>query len=496
MGLIGNISIRMSTNVSPFAKGLKTAGSSLNTFNAQIIQTSNLIRGAFAAALGGAGALAVGKMITGASDLAENVGKIGAIFGDQGKSVEADVRSMADAFGVSINGMLEGAGKLGGLFKGAGFDASATADLSKQFNRLTLDASRFFNVPYDVAFQKIRSGLAGEAEPLRDFGVFLTADKIKAQALSMGLAKLGDELTDQAKITATAAIISAGLADAQGNAAATADGAAAKIEEFRGRVSNLVVTLGEELAPIAGQALGGISTGIIAMTNLWGDSKAAVVDWASSTVDSAAATVGSLNVFEVAVGGIANGFQAVGIAWHAVQVLVIGGVAVTLEAFGKLGAGFDYLLKNVAGVQSGIGDFFKDLSKITGDLAEKQIEQVKAAWEKPWASNAISDQFQAARDQLKALRSEMSAIPKIVPAINAGAVPKKAKARDSFAGAQLAGSTEAASTILRTKYGAGKDGTAENTKRTADGIAQLVQVQRDNNRLLSARAAGLAVLDL
>lgn len=483
----------MSADPGPLKRDLNSASTSVQSFSASITQTSSLIKGAFAAAVGGAGALAIGKMITGASDLAENVGKIGAIFGDQGSAVEADARKMADAFGVSINGMLDGAGKLGGLFKGAGFSAQATADLSKSFNRLTLDASRFFNVPYDVAFQKIRSGLAGEAEPLRDFGIFLTADKIKAQALAMGLAGLNGELSDQAKITATAAIIQTGLADAQGNAAATASGAAAQIEGFKGRIENLMATFGEGLAPIAGSVLEGVSTAISAMTNTWNESKAGVLSWASGTIEALGLAGGSINAIEVAVGFLANAWQAVSLAFQFTQGVFQGVVTAIIDGIAHAAKAFDWLVESVTGASTGIGEKLTTIAdSMKNSLAVARKEMV-AEWNKPWASNAVSETFQKARDDLKSLQNEIGATPKITPTLATGPAGK-AKAKDPFAGAQLAGSKEAASTILRSRYGStGKDGAAASVE-TAANTRQALAVQKAMLAALRSRQDGLEVI--
>jgi hypothetical protein len=82
---------------------------------------------------------------------------------------------------------------------------------------LAADASSFYNVPLDVALEKIRSGLSGEAEPLRAFGVFLSDAAMKAKAAQMGLAGLNGELTEGQKITVRAALIQEQLGTANGD---------------------------------------------------------------------------------------------------------------------------------------------------------------------------------------------------------------------------------------------------------------------------------------
>jgi hypothetical protein len=402
---------------------------------------------------------------------------------------------MANAFGVSLNGMLDGAGKLGGLFKGAGFSADETAKLSQQFNRLTLDASRFFNVDYATAFQKIRSGLSGEAEPLRDFGVFLTADKIKAQALSMGLADLSGTISDAAKISATAALISNGLADAQGNAAATAGGAAAKMEEFRGRAENLVTTIGEKLTPIAGEFFGGISTGIVAASNAWQESAKVVSDWASTTIGSVGSTLSATSVLSAGIGTIADAWQIVGIGFQATKTTIVAGFTAIVSGLSYVASGFDYLSEKLTGASMGLSDFFATWAEDLDRATDRQVEAFKKLSQAPWASIGVAQALQKAQQQIATAQAQAANVGKILSAdIAAGPVAKAKKAHDVFAGASLFGSKDAAAAISRTKYGGlTKDGTAQNTKRTADGIGQLIVAQRETLKAIRERAQGIAL---
>jgi hypothetical protein len=509
MGIIGSIALRMSANPAPLKRDLKQSASAVQTFSAQVASTSTLIKGAFAAAVGGVAVMSIKKMVTAGSDLSENVGKIGAIFGDQSKSVEGDARKMADAFGVSLNGMLDGAGKLGGLFKGAGFTADATADLSKQFNRLTLDASRFFNVDYDTAFQKIRSGLAGEAEPLRDFGVFLTADKIKAEALAMGLGGLNGELTDTAKITATAALIQRGLADAHGNAAATASGAAARMEEFAGRVENLAATLGESLAPIAGQVLGDLSVGVAAMTSAWNESGAAVVKWSMDTVQGTAAAGQSIGLIESSVGYLADAWQVVSHEVHLVQGVVLELFTMWVVGIAKVQSAMESIKVALGGKDSGINAVNDAQIKSYIESLDKAQAKFDAESKAPWASKVIADRLAKAREEIKVLQGGggggMVGPPSSLagggrkasgeifgpPSSLTGGGKAKAAAENPFSRVLLAGTADAAAAILRTRFGAsGKGDVAKDAKRSADSLKTVVDLQKRMVDLLANRVAG------
>src|SRR3546814_11380927 len=74
-----------------------------------------------------------------------------------------------------------------GIFFNTAVNPQKAADMSQIFAQLAQDLGSFYNVDTDTAIQKLRSGLSGESEPLRDFGVFLTEANVKAKALEMGL---------------------------------------------------------------------------------------------------------------------------------------------------------------------------------------------------------------------------------------------------------------------------------------------------------------------
>jgi hypothetical protein len=434
-------------------------------------------------------------MVKSASDLAEGVGKIGAIFGSQGKSVEDDARAMADAFGVSLNGMLDSAGKLGGLFKGAGFGEGDVAGLSKQFNHLALDASRFFNVPFDVAFQKIRSGLAGEAEPLRDFGVFLTADKIKAEALAMGLADASGAISDQAKIAASASLITKGLADAQGNAAETAGGTAAQIESLSGRFENLITTLGEGLAPIAGKVLGGINTAIAAITQMWNESKESIFGWTGSLGEAFT----SVNLIEVAVGAVATAWQGVSLAFKSGQLVFQEVFNVLVTGAAEFTRVWDDVAEAVFGTSTGIADKLGGFSKALKDELGEARRAFAEEMAKPWAFKTIGDKFDEARNKAKAFQAEAAAMPNAVAALAGKALGGSGasggssggeKASKPFGEALRLGSVEAASAILRSRYGGEtRDQTAKNTKDTADSTRQSLAVLKNIEKAIGKAPA-------
>lgn len=148
------------------------------------------------AAIGAAAGRAVGSIgamastsIQAASDTAESWTKTQAVFGNHADGVKAWADDNTKNILLTKQAALEGAATFGNLFVALGLGQKPAAELSTSLVGLAADLSSFNNVGTDEALLALRSGLLGEAEPLRKFGVSLSAARIEAEALSLGLAK-------------------------------------------------------------------------------------------------------------------------------------------------------------------------------------------------------------------------------------------------------------------------------------------------------------------
>jgi hypothetical protein len=216
------------------------------------------------------------KCATLASDLNETISKTEQVFGSATIKVTGAADEMAAKFGIVKTEFLDAASMFGLIAEGAGIASGKSADMSVTLAKLAADASSFYNVPVDVALEKMRAGLVGEAEPLRAFGVMLTEDAVKAKALAMGLAKPGQEISNQAKVMARYTLIQEGLAKASGDLERTGGGFANQWRQFTGQLENMATSIGSLVLPaltgllqVANTVLGGISAGIEGFVGSW-----------------------------------------------------------------------------------------------------------------------------------------------------------------------------------------------------------------------------------
>ncbi len=265
MGSIANLNASLRWDLDDFHRGTRSIEGGFN----RII----VLVGKVADAVGNAGqrmTLGMTLPLTGlgvlftkaAADAEELQSAFDYTFGNMANRMNRWAEDTGNSMGRATNEMQEGAMAFGQLFQAAAPTEAAAARMSQRFTELAQDAASFFNTDFDTAMGKIRSGLTGEAEPLRAFGVFLNEAAVKSQALEMGLIKSGQELTEYGKIMARSGLIAEGLSAAQGDVERTSDSLSNRVRKIKGDFQELAVEIGEKLMPIA-QALAGAVESVV-----------------------------------------------------------------------------------------------------------------------------------------------------------------------------------------------------------------------------------------
>lgn len=220
------------------------AGAKLTKFGAASLAAAGVMAGALATTVGAA------------SDLNEAINVNGLTFGDSAKEMEAWADTASTAIGQSKRSALEGAAAIGGLLQNVGFLEGESAELSRQLVTLASDMGSAFNMEPAEALAALRSGLAGESEPLKRFNVFINEAAVKTKAFELGLGDGTRALTDNEKAQARLAIIMEQTARIQGDFAATSDGAANAQRVFNAQLEDFKASVGQSVLPIFEGLLG------------------------------------------------------------------------------------------------------------------------------------------------------------------------------------------------------------------------------------------------
>jgi len=204
-----------------------------------------------------------------ASDTDEAMNVVRVSFGESSAAVESFAESSAKSMGISRREYLQTAGQFGALLRSFGLGETASANLSTRLIALSSDLSSFYNAnPTDV-LEALRAGLVGEAEPLRKFGITISAARVEQEALNQGLWDGEDALSSSAKAQAIFALMLQDTTVAQGDFANTIDSTANRAKVLGAVFDDLKGQLGEKLLPVANVVLGKMIEGVDALSVWW-----------------------------------------------------------------------------------------------------------------------------------------------------------------------------------------------------------------------------------
>lgn len=287
---IADLFVSIKVNDAEYKRGLSNAQGLANSFTSTINGFFERIghRGLDALVTGAQRLIAgMGDAVQASSDLNEEVNKSGVVFGSAAQSVVDWSTTTTQSMGVSQVAALRASGQFGALFRQMGALPDVAAANSEEFVQLAADLSSIYNIPIDQSLAKLRSGLAGEIEPLRTVNIFLNEHIVAQKAVELGLASSTAAVSEAAKVEARRILILQQGAIAQGDQARTA-------RELAGAQRKLA----SEWEDGAGKLGGVFRPAVTAITNM-------LVDLAPNMFQYAT------NIMEQFANGLASGIRAI-----------------------------------------------------------------------------------------------------------------------------------------------------------------------------------------
>ena len=210
-------------------------------------------KGALAAGIGviaaAAGTAALGKMAMMAAHLDEALAKTEQTFGSASGKIVGLADEMASKYGVVKHEIYETASAFGLMLQGAGANRKRSAEMSEALVRATLDAKSFIDVPLNEAITRMQSGLAGETEAVRRWGINVTEAAVEQKAMMMGLKRTGKEFGQNEKVMARYELILQGLRAASGDMERSQGRLVAQWDRFTGQLTNIATAIGSVVKP-------------------------------------------------------------------------------------------------------------------------------------------------------------------------------------------------------------------------------------------------------
>lgn len=255
--VLGGAERDLSTLDRTSAKTASGVSGSFATLQAGYLGITAAVTGVVAATA--AAQAVIAKSIDAASNLAEQQNKVNVVFGSSANAVNQFAQTAATSLAMSSREALQATGTFGNLFTAMGQSQQSAAGMSIEMTKLAADLSSFNNVPIAEALAALQSGIVGEIEPMRRFGVAINAAAVESKALEMGLASTKAEITEADKVMARYKLILEGTKTAQGDMSRTMDSFANQQRAFAARWEETTAAIGSKFLPAATGALSAIN---------------------------------------------------------------------------------------------------------------------------------------------------------------------------------------------------------------------------------------------
>lgn len=163
-----------------------------------------------------------------AAEAEETANLFNTTFSNIATTANGVANAMSSALGISTAAAQQALGTFGDLAMGYGQTQSAALEFAESAVTLGLDLISFKNITGDTTqiLQALASGLAGNYENFRKWGIIVTMTEVNARLAAKGYDKLTGSALQFAKIQETLAIVQEKSANAQGDMEKTLDSTA------------------------------------------------------------------------------------------------------------------------------------------------------------------------------------------------------------------------------------------------------------------------------
>lgn len=211
----------------------------------------------------------VQRAIAYASDLTEVQNVVDVSFGNSAKAVDEWAKTTLEAYGINELSAKQYAGTMGAMLKSSGVAGEAVTDMSMRIAELSADMASFYNLDSAQAFYKIRAGISGETEPLKELGINMSVANLEAYALSQGITTTYDKMSQAEQTLLRYNYLMAVTADAQGDFTRTVDSYANQQRLLTENIRMFTGELGTGLLPMLTRVTSSMNSGVLWVKENW-----------------------------------------------------------------------------------------------------------------------------------------------------------------------------------------------------------------------------------
>lgn len=181
------------------------------------------------------------------SDITEIENVVDVSFGSMADEAYKFASTAKEQFGLSELAAKQYSGTMMAMMKSSGVAQDAASKMSISLAGLAGDIASFYNIDTDTAFQKIRSGISGEIEPLRQLGINLSVANMESYALSRGITTSYNAMSQAEKVALRYNYLMSVTGDVQGDFARTSGTWANQVRLLTLNFQSLSAVIGQGL---------------------------------------------------------------------------------------------------------------------------------------------------------------------------------------------------------------------------------------------------------
>jgi len=177
------------------------------------------------------------------------------VFRDMPAEASKATAAISNEFGRLETDIKDNFTQLRAVVTALGVDAQTSLGIVDQLQRRSLDMAAFKDVSDAEAFRAVISGITGETEPLKRFGVVLNETAVATELVRLGFKGKTKDASESAKVVARANIILRQTAEVSGQVAREADTLAEKEKRARDEFIETAEKFGKQFLPVAAKVL-------------------------------------------------------------------------------------------------------------------------------------------------------------------------------------------------------------------------------------------------
>ena len=240
-----------------------SGGGVLSGFLSQLDVIGDIASGQFLANMAVNGINSIIDGITGsidesiglASDLVETQNVVDVTFEDSASTINKWAQEALNAYGITETKAKQYSSTLGAMLKSMGIADDQVLQMSMDMAGLAADMASFYNLDHDTAFEKIRSGISGENEPLKALGINMSVANLNAFALEKGMNKAFDKMSQAEQATLRYQYLLEATKDAQGDFARTGDSFSNEMRKLQTNLDRIKTEFGKGLLGVVTPAI-------------------------------------------------------------------------------------------------------------------------------------------------------------------------------------------------------------------------------------------------